>query len=66
MSGDHVKREIVTGDKPEASGRKNEKQTPSKESSDKYKEESVSSIKSHRKEEKENEECIEPLSSPTE
>jgi hypothetical protein len=48
MSGDHAKREIVTGDKAEGLGRKNE-QTPSRESSDKYKEESASSIKSHRK-----------------
>jgi hypothetical protein len=44
MSGDHAKREIVTGDKPVGSGR-----TLSRESSDKYKEESSSSIKSLRK-----------------
>jgi hypothetical protein len=44
MSGDHAKREIVTGDKAVGSGR-----TPSRESGDKYKEESSSSIKSHRK-----------------
>jgi hypothetical protein len=44
MSGDHVKREIVTGDKAKGSRR-----TPSRESSNKYKEESASSIKSHRK-----------------
>jgi hypothetical protein len=44
MSGDHAKRDIVTGDKPIGSGR-----TLSKESDDKYKEESYSSIKSHRK-----------------
>jgi hypothetical protein len=44
MSGDHAKREIVTGDKPIGSGR-----TLSRESDDKYKEESSSSIKSHRK-----------------
>jgi hypothetical protein len=51
MSGDHAKREIVRGNKavgsgrtPSASGR-----TPSREFSDKYKEESTSSIKSHRK-----------------
>jgi hypothetical protein len=49
MSGDHTKREIVTGDKAEGSGRKNNERTPSRESSDKYKEESASSIKSHRK-----------------
>jgi hypothetical protein len=48
MSGDYAKREIVTGDKVEGSGRKNER-TPSRESGDKYKEESASSIKSHRK-----------------
>ena len=44
MSGDHAKREIVTGDKAIGSGR-----TLSRESSDKYKEESSPSIKSHRK-----------------
>jgi hypothetical protein len=44
MSGDHAKREIVTGDKAEGSGR-----TPSRESDDKYKEVSASSVKSHRK-----------------
>jgi hypothetical protein len=49
MSGDHAKREIVTGDKAEGPGRKNNERTPSRESGDKYKEESTSSIKSHRK-----------------
>jgi hypothetical protein len=44
MSGDHAKGEIVTGDKAIGSGR-----TLSRESGDKYKEESSSSIKSHRK-----------------
>jgi hypothetical protein len=44
MSGDHAKREIVTGDNVIGSGR-----IPSRESDDKYKEESASSIKSHRK-----------------
>jgi hypothetical protein len=44
MSGDHAKREIVTDDKAIGSGR-----TLSRESGDKYKEESSSSIKSHRK-----------------
>jgi CRISPR/Cas system-associated protein Csm6 len=44
MSGDHAKREIVKGDKAIGSGR-----TLSRESGDKYKEESSSSIKSHRK-----------------
>jgi hypothetical protein len=48
MSGDHVKREIVTCDKAMGSGR-----TLSRESSDKYKEESSSSIKSHRRGDKE-------------
>jgi hypothetical protein len=54
MSGDHAKREIVTSDKGIGSRR-----TLSRESDDKYKEESSSSIKSHRKgdtKEKENEE----------
>jgi hypothetical protein len=49
MSGEHTKREMVTGKKPKASGRKNEEQTPSKEADNKHKEESTSSIKSHRK-----------------
>jgi hypothetical protein len=49
MSGEHAKREMVIGEKPEGSGRKNEEQTPSKETGDKHKEESASSIKSHRK-----------------
>ena len=49
MSGDHAKREIVTGDKPTGSGR-----TLSKESGIKYKEESSSSIKSHRRDDKKN------------
>jgi hypothetical protein len=44
MSGDHAKREIMTGDKPAGSGK-----TLSRESSNKYKEESSSSIKSHRR-----------------
>jgi hypothetical protein len=44
MFGDHAKREIVTGDKAIGSRR-----TLSRESGDKYKEESSSSIKSHRK-----------------
>jgi hypothetical protein len=42
MSGDHAKREIVTGNKPASSGR-----TLSRESSNKNKEESSSSTKSH-------------------
>jgi hypothetical protein len=44
MSGDHAKREIMTGKKPASSGR-----TLSRESGNKYKEESSSSIKSHRR-----------------
>jgi hypothetical protein len=40
---------MVTGEKPKASGRKNVERTPSKEASDKHKEESTGSIKSHRK-----------------
>jgi hypothetical protein len=47
MSGDPAKREIVTGDKAMGSGK-----TPSWESDDKYKEESSSSIKSHRRSDK--------------
>jgi hypothetical protein len=44
MSGDHAKREIVTGDKPASSGR-----TLSRESGHKHKEESSSSNNTHRK-----------------
>jgi hypothetical protein len=40
---------MVTGKKPEASGKKNEEQTPSKDARDKHKEESDGSFKSHRK-----------------
>jgi hypothetical protein len=47
MSGDHAKREIMTGDKFASSGR-----TLSRESSNKHKEESSSPIKSHRKDDK--------------
>ena len=49
MSGEHAKREMVIGDKPDGSGRKNDERTTSNEVSDKHKEESTSSIKSHRK-----------------
>jgi hypothetical protein len=49
MSREHTKREMVTGEKPEALGWKNDERTPSKEAGDKHKEESTSSIKSHRK-----------------
>jgi hypothetical protein len=44
MSGDHAKREIMTGDKAASSGR-----TLSRESDNKHKEETSSSIKSHRR-----------------
>jgi hypothetical protein len=44
MSGDHTKREIMTGKKAASSGR-----TLSRESGNKTKEESTSSIKSHRR-----------------
>jgi hypothetical protein len=44
MSGDHVKREIMTGDKPASSER-----TLSRESGHKHKEESYSSNKTHWK-----------------
>jgi hypothetical protein len=40
---------MVTGENPESSGKKNKEWTPSKEASDKHKEESAGSIKSHRK-----------------
>jgi hypothetical protein len=49
MSGDHAKREIMTGDKTAGSGK-----TLSRESGNKYKEESSSSIKSHRRGDKKN------------
>jgi hypothetical protein len=52
MLGKHTKREIVTGEKPRSSGKKNEERTPPKEIGDKHKErkeESTGSIKSHRK-----------------
>jgi hypothetical protein len=47
--GEHTKREMVTGEKPEGLRRKNDERTSSREVGDKYKEESASSIKSHRK-----------------
>jgi hypothetical protein len=49
MSGEHAKREIVTGEKLEVSGRMNDERIPSKEADDKHKEESTGSIKSQRK-----------------
>jgi hypothetical protein len=48
MSGEHAKREMVTGEKPKALRKKNEERTPSKEVGDKHKKESTGSIKSHR------------------
>jgi hypothetical protein len=44
MSGDHAKKEIMTGEKPMGSG-----WTLSRESGNNYKEESSSSITSHRR-----------------
>jgi hypothetical protein len=34
MSGEHARREMATGKKTESSGRKNDEQTPSKETDD--------------------------------
>jgi hypothetical protein len=51
MSGEHAKREMVNGEKPESSGKKNDERIPSKEVGDKQKEhkdESAGSIKSHK------------------
>jgi hypothetical protein len=31
MSGEHAKKELITGEKPESLGKKNEGKTPSKE-----------------------------------
>jgi hypothetical protein len=49
MSEEHAKREMMTGEMPKASGKKNNERTPLKEAGDKHKEESTSSIESHRK-----------------
>jgi hypothetical protein len=52
MSGEHAKREMVTGEKPGSLGKKNKERTPSKEADNKHKqckEESAGSIKSHKK-----------------
>jgi hypothetical protein len=52
MSGEHAKKELITGEKPGSSGKKNEEKTPSKETGHKRKEdkdESTGSIKSHKK-----------------
>jgi hypothetical protein len=52
MSGEHAKREMVTGEKPNGSRRRNDERTLSREADDKHKEEFASSIKSHRKSDK--------------
>jgi hypothetical protein len=52
MSGEHTKREMITGEKPGSLGKKNEEKTSSKEAGHKHMEdkyESVGSIKSHKK-----------------
>jgi hypothetical protein len=52
MSGEHAKKELITGEKPGSSGKKNEGKTPSKEAGNKHKEdkdESADSIKSDKK-----------------
>jgi hypothetical protein len=55
MSGEHVKKELITREKSGSLGKKNEGKTPSKEakvSDDKHKEdkeESTGSVKSHKK-----------------
>jgi hypothetical protein len=38
MLKEHAKREMITGEKPEASRKKNEERTPSKDAGDKHKE----------------------------
>jgi hypothetical protein len=56
MSGEHAKKELITWEKSESSGKKNEGKTPLKEASDKHKEdkdEFTGSIKSHKKGDKE-------------
>jgi hypothetical protein len=52
MSGEHAKKELITEEKPGSSRKEIEGKTPSKEADDKHKEdkdESASSIKSHKK-----------------
>jgi hypothetical protein len=52
MSGEHAKREMVTKEKPGSSRKKIEERTPLEEANDKHKEhkeESIGSIKSHKK-----------------
>jgi hypothetical protein len=52
MLGEHTNKELITEEKPRSSGKKNEEKTPSKEVGHKHKEEkdeSVGSIKSHKK-----------------
>jgi hypothetical protein len=52
MLGEHVKKELMTGEKSGSLGKKNEGKTPSKETDDKHKQdkdESAGSINSHKK-----------------
>jgi hypothetical protein len=52
MSGEHAKRELITGEKPGSSGKKNEEKTSSKEGGHKQKQdkdEFADSIKLHKK-----------------
>ena len=44
MSGEHAKKELMTGDKPGSLGKKNEGKTPSKEAGDKHKEDKDESV----------------------
>jgi hypothetical protein len=44
MLGEHAKKELITGEKPGSSGRKNEGKTPSKEAGDKHKEDKDESV----------------------
>jgi hypothetical protein len=52
MSGEHAKKELITEEKAKSLGKKNEEKTLSKEAGHKHKEdkdETVGSIKSHKK-----------------
>jgi hypothetical protein len=52
MSREHAKNELITGEKPGSSGKKNKEKTPSKVAGHKHneeKDESAVSIKSHKK-----------------
>jgi hypothetical protein len=52
MSGEHTKKELITGEKLGSSEKKNEGKTPSKETSNKHmedKDESAGSINSHKR-----------------